>query len=1069
MTRYNLLLIFAVTANCFGFSLFGQELWIKEKDAERPIAGASVRLSGDQTDYISNSEGKIQLPRYIQERILVSHMAFLHVDTVLELTPTKAIATLYLQPNARELEEVYVYDGYRKIPARERVGSFDFITEKEIQQRTAPNLLDRLDGMLSGVMFDRTRGVGNSPANLRVRGLSTINGSQQPLIILDDFPYEGEITNIDPNNIATVTVLKDAAATSIWGARAGNGVIVITTKKGSFDRPAKVSVLSNLSIQQKPDLRYASTMDPSSFIDVERFLFDKGLYNSRYTSRSRPGLTPVIELLQQHKSGSLSDAELHDKLGILRSSDVYDDLDRYVYDRGIINQNRVGIDGGTNKLAWNLSAAYNISKDELANANRRLSLQSGQQFKITDWLTGTMGINYTEQVDASGRQGISNFSNSAGDLYPYAELADEQGNPLPLVRFFRMSYLDELEGLPLQDWRYYPLEDHKHQHIRTRYSEIYLNPGIQISLPRGFDVSLKYVYQRQGREVIRDYGAESFFTRDLINKFTQIGTDGVPRYNIPLGGIYDQTGGSLNVHNVRNQLGYQLRTNRFNIAAISGFELRQAVSTSSGSRLYGFSADRYTHTEVNPLTPFPNYVTGSNQFIPTVSGISKNNDRFVSYYGNGSVEYAGKYTLVGSFRKDASNFFGVNANDKWNPLWSIGGAWDITKETFYTNSQLPYLKLRTTYGTSGNMAFNMVAATTIRYRTNSPYTGEQTAEISNFENPDLQWETVKTFNAGLDFASKNNRISGSLEWYRKTGENLFGSSPMDYTAGIGTRITKNVASMKGAGVDVNLKSQNFVGRFGWNTHMLLSFNKDEITDYYLSNTFGNNFVGRVNTVSGVVGKPVHSMMSYRWAGLSDEDGRAMGFIDGEVSDNYASITGSGTDVTDLHYHGPTLPRFFGALSNSFSYGGFRIDMRFTFKLRYYLRKSTIEYYNLVQRNTTHSDYENRWKNPGDEVVTDIPAFIYPATSAAQNFYVNAEPNVYDGSMVRLQHVNLNYAFAESAFWKNKKIDLRCFASIENVGILWRANTIGLDPQAGFQSLGSFPAPRVVTIGFTSTF
>src|SRR5690606_18641076 len=184
-------------------------------------------------------------------------------------------------------------------------------------------------------------------------------------------------------------------------------------------------------------------------------------------------------------------------------------------------------------------------------------------------------------------------------------------------------------------------------------------------------------------------------------------------------------------------------------------------------------------------------------------------------------------------------------------------------------------------------------------------------------------------------------------------------------------------------------------------------------------TYGSNFVGKVATVSGLVGKPVYSMMAYQWAGLDPQDGSPRGYLNGDISKDYALITSTGTDVEDMAYIGTTMPTYFGALNNQFSWGAFSADIGLTYKLGHYLRRATIEYNSLVQNNVTHSDYELRWQNPGDEVKTDIPAFMYPNTVAMQAFYTNAEPFVYRASFVRLQYINLAYSFAESPLFRAK--------------------------------------------------
>lgn len=1049
-------------------STYAQIFQVLDRSTSYAVPLATIKSDGK---FVGKSDEKGML--FLSEKgqrwhLEISHVNYRLLDTLVFADNIHDTVTLWLSANIRQLEDVKVYTGYQQLSEREHVGSTDGIGEQIIMKRTAPNILDRLEGMLSGVMFDRAQLGGNMPSNMRVRGLSSINGNQTPLIVLDDFPYEGDFSSIDPQNIENITVLKDAAASAIWGARAGNGVIVITTKKAKTDLPITLNFNSITSVSGKPNLRYANTIEPNDFIGIERYLFNQGYYDADWNSVYKPGLTPAVELLQLHREGRIDDFQLDEKLLKLGHYNLYDELEKHIYKRSFGMQNRLGIQGGTRKYGWQLSMSQNSKRNELGGLDSRYSMQGNQIISLTEWITLSLSTMYTQQNNKSGRQDVLSYRNSAGTVYPYARLSDGVGNSLPLVRTHRLSYLDELNETSLLDWKYYPLDDYKYERSFRNLREVFFAPSLSLKLPGGFGMQLKYSYQRQDSDNSMQYDPNSFFARDIVNKFSQIDGDGNISRAVPMGGILNKGKNQLFVNNFRGQLDYNKHVGDFVINMIGGFEARNAVNERDGFRVYGYNGDRYTYSNIDPTRSYPTYVTGFHEFIPFGSSLTRNSNRFLSYYGKADISFLGRYSIMVSARKDASNFFGVNANKRWNPLWSVGAAWDIGKESLYIAEWLPLLKLRGSYGSSGNMAYNMVAATTIKYRANSSYTNTPVAEIANFENPDLQWEVIKTLNGGIDFGAFGTRINGTIDFYLKKGNNLFGPTPIDYTTGVGSTVIKNVASMKGHGIDLKINTINLDGNFKWRTGLLFSFNQDKITEYYIPNTFGFNFVGKVATVSGVVGKPVYATMAYQWAGLDPKDGSPQGYLNGEKTKDYSLLTSTGTDLEDMVYMGATMPKYFGSLNNKFSLGAFSLDVGLMYKLGHYLRRSTVEYFGLVQSNVTHSDYSLRWKQPGDEMRTDIPAFIYPTTAAMQSFYTNATPFVYRASFIRLQYINLSYNFAGSSLFSGK-IKSEIYLNIENPGIIWRENKNNLDPEAGFQNLGSYPAPAGYSFGIKLTF
>jgi TonB-dependent starch-binding outer membrane protein SusC len=1033
---------------------------------QTPLPGATVLVKGTGQGTATDAEGYFTLPSVSAEAVLVvNFLGYTSREFPLP-APLPDTLVISLAENTNTLGEVVVSTGYQTLPQERVTGSFEQVSAEQLQEQAGPDVLSRLEAVANGVTVNRGTLAGN---NLLIRGLSTIQGPKEPLIVVDNFPYEGDLSNLNPNDVESITILRDAAAASIWGARAGNGVIVITTKKGRFDQPLRVTFNSSLTVSDKPDLSGISSMSGADFIEVEQMLFGKGYYTSAINSASRPVLSPVVELLLQQASGTISGEQLEAQLAALRQRDVRDDFSRYVYQKGVNQQYSLGLQGGSGTHAWLLSAGYDRTRSTLDAGFNRLNLHFRNTLRPVKNLSLSTGFAYTQSQTESGRTGFGT-SVPGLTLYPYSALADEAGNPLPLARDFRQAYKEGAGNGKLLDWSYYPLTDYLHDRSTTELQEVLANTGLSYTLPLGLEASLRYQYQRQHTAGEHLQGEQSYAARHLVNLYTSLDpVTGEATYAIPRGAILDASSTLLEAHNGRGQLTYNKAWGDHEVAALGGGELRHARTTGSSHRLYGYNPNILLTGLVDYVKPYPTFVNGSAAFVPHMDEVSDRVSRFVSVFGNAAYTYKQRYTLTGSARQDASNLFGVRSNDRWNPLWSAGLAWEVSREPFYGLGLLPFLKLRATQGYSGNIDQSKSALTTIYYSSQSPYTLTPTAVYAGYANPDLRWEKSRMLNLGLDFRFQNNRLSGSVEYYRKHGSDLYGRELIDYTTGIGSTVTRNVASMEGSGLDVSLQSLNVqAGPFSWSTDLNLSHARDEVTEYYLSNLNASAFVGSVPNISALPGRPVYAIYSYKWAGLDPLTGNPQGFVKGEVSQDYATMTGSATQVTDLNFHGSALPTVFGSLGNTFSYKNFSLTARVSYKLGYYFRRKGLRYGSLYAAAEGHSDYARRWQQPGDEARTDVPSLVYPANSRRDNFYAGSAALVERGDHLRLAYLTASYELARSEKQTLSVRSLRAYASAGNLGLLWRANREGLDPDYALSS-GAVPPGKSYTLGLTLTF
>lgn len=1032
---------------------------------QKPLSGATISVNGKLITKTDKS-GAFSLEIHPTDTVFnITYMGLIPYRTRIQNLMDQPI--FKLKKNEALLDEVQVYTGYEVLSKEKTTGSFTKIGADLLAQQVSTNILDRLEAVGNGIMVDRGT---NAAGRITVRGISSIRGPKEPLIVLDNFPYNGDLDNINPNTIETITVLKDAAASSIWGAKAANGVIVITSKKPKKGQSFGIDFSANSSLGSKPDLFALPRISSTDFIDVETMLYEKGYYNSWINSTNKMLLSPVVERLlynDLHEQGDRAKANLD--IDKLRDRDVRNDYAKHIYKNARNQQYMLSLSARGEKVSNVLSAGYDRNKDAVGATFGRLNLRNYISYKPIESLELSAEMIYTNKQTASGRPQFADLKQNTFTILPYTALVDESGNPLPIAKTYGQSFTEGLvNNYGLLDWNYYPLSDYKHARLTRNVDDILLNAGIDFRPISGLTVSAKYQFEKQRLLTENLNDENSYYARDLVNSFTEIGTDNKLNYRIPVGGVVDNGYASTTSNNFRGQAAYLNKWKVHELTALVGGEVLLRHDKSNSSRLYGFNKDILTFGTVDYKNQYRDLVTGILRFIPDNAGIAENQRNFLSFFSSMAYNYRARYFVTLSARRDASNLFGLRTNDQWNPFWSAGLAWKMSDEAWYGLKAFPFLKLRATLGSSGNIDPAMSAVTTIQYRGNSPYTGDPFSIFANYSNPQLRWETTRTLNFGLDFSGLNNRLSGSIDLYRKQGKNLFGTSPLDYTTGISS-LVRNTASMTGKGLDVQLNSVNLIkGNLKWESTLNMSIAKDKVTEYYLSSQFGSSFVSASVPISGITGKPVYSIFAYRWAGLDPGNGNPRGYIGDQLSTDYRALVGSGTTVSDLAYFGSAIPTHFGSLLNSFSVKGFTLNMAVSYKMGYYFRKQSINYQNLFSNWVGNDDYAKRWQQPGDEMFTDVPSLVYPASVQRDAFYGGSEPLIRKGDHIRFQYINLSYALPSSLVKKLNLKSITTSININNIGIIWRANKDHIDPDAYYIN-PSIPTPRSYTLALKSSF
>ncbi|MCQ9634149.1 SusC/RagA family TonB-linked outer membrane protein [Chryseobacterium sp. WG23] len=1011
-----------------------------------PLAGATIQVKGNNFVTNSDNDGNFELPaEYAESELRITFLGYAPLSV-----SAKYIDRITLTTNSNVIDEVSVVaSGYQSIPKERATGSFSKVDNATFNRQVSTDVISRLKGIAPSILFDERSG---SP-KLTIRGQATIFGNDQPLIVVDNFPYEGDINNINPNDIEDIDILKDAAAASIWGVRAGNGVIVIKTKKGREDQAMNIGITSNVTIGQKPDLYYIPKIASTDFIDIEKMLFDKGFYNTiiSNTSSNRP-YSPVVSILNDQKNGLLTAEEATSRIDVLRKYDLRDDINKYLYQQSVKQQYALNISGGSKKYSYYFSSGFDKNKNsEKESGFSRVSLNSNQVFRPVEKLEISAGLSYNLNNQSTANV-ISMLTNMGQEMmYPYARLVDNDGKPVVVTKDHSTVLKQKALSAGLLNWDFVPLEELNMQDNRFKQSEIRLNTAIKYAIIPSLSAEVRLQYENQQGRRRNFFDQQTYVMRDQINRYTTF-NNGILTRNIPLGGRLDNTNGQLNALNGRFQMNFDQQWNKHQINAIAGFEVRETKANSISSRLYGFDPNVGSSVLVDYLTRFSQYGKGGSSQIPTNDGYSGTIDRIRSYYINGAYNYDLRYVISASARVDQSNLFGVKTNQKSVPLWSIGSKWNMSKEPFYNVEWLPVLSFRTTIGYSGNVDRTITAFTTATFVTNST-NRLPSAQLQNPPNKNLRWEKNRMLNVGFDFATKENVLSGSIEYFQRKGSDLIGNGDIDPTTGY-ISYRGNLANMKGKGLDIEINSTNIKkSNFIWNTTFLFSYALDKVTKYQKQtslSSFVDDSYKILRLTSGytpVVGKPLFSIYSYPFAGLNPENGQVQGLLNGQPSMEYSKITQylSEDPENNLVYNGNALPPYYGAMRNTIVKDGVELSFNITYRFGYYFRRNSIMYSSLYSTYYGHGDYYKRWKNPGDEVFTNVPAMIFPGNGVADNYYKNSEILVGKGDHIRLQDISLSYNFGDAVLKKCSVKNLKVFTYVNNLGIIWKKDKSGLDP------------------------
>lgn len=1047
------------------------------------LVGATIKVKGSNRVAITNNLGEFSIRNVDEQAILeISYLGY----RVKEAKVAKDLGKIALEASSDELTEVFVVStGYQSLPKERSAGSFSQVSGDKLREKSGSlNVVDRLEGMVPGLAVNY--GQGND--KLLLRGVSSVNLGREPLIILDGIPvaeYRNIESLVNPQDVKDITVLKDATAASIWGAQAANGVIVITTKSGTYNS-GKININYDgfVSFKGSPEYNSLNLMSGNEFITASKQLFADNDYLTAFpynmvSTGNFPKIYPHEQIFYDLKSGLNTQAVANQRWDSLANISNRGQIDANFYQPAMLNSHSVTLSGGSHVNKYFGSLSYNRYDNADKSTRDRYSFNLREEWKLAKWLTldltGNMSYEKNKVLNMS-------YPMALDEYLPYALFADEKGNSLShSYLYMTTAYRNIAEGKSKLNLDYVPLNELNYNDNKNSVLAARVNAGIKIDLLKGLSFTTRAQYQKTVDDGYNFYNDDAYRVRLEKVKFTQspATAGGDPVYFLPInGGHYYTNKLNVTAQTIRNQLDYNVAIGDHQITALAGQEVRSTLFdvTNTLTRGYDFQTQTYAAynqkdlelTGVsNPVLPDGTAAKNTLRSLPITRAESEL--RFVSFYGNLAYAYKNKYIFNGSLRYDQSNLFGTSKSSQNKPIWSTGVSWNINREDFFDTSIFSKLMLRATYGISGNSPKPGLGGTAdVLYANNNAfYNGLGTGYIIiSPGNDQLVWEKTTALNLGIDFEVFSQRISGSIDYYNKQTSDLLGDRPLDPTTGWYSAYG-NLGELYNKGVELSINSRNVIQKdFSWTTNFNIAYNKNKITSLKRYNTLS---VGAKVDGGFIEGYSAYSLFAYQYAGLNADGNPTVYKQDGNTAMFSNQLT-----LADAYYKGSTQPLWYGGMTNTFRYKDFSLSGLIVYNLGHVMRSDVNQFYSGRLLKNIQSNFNERWMGPGDETRTIVPKYIPNETQSnnqrTTTFFTKSDANIISASYVRLRDLTLAYDLFQNGLSKLNMQGARVYFQMNNL-LLWRQNDQKIDPEYYSLSSGTRikAMPAFYTIGLNLSF
>ena len=1088
-------LLFLVMSMGYAFAqtkaVEGVVLYMEDNE---PVIGATVVVKGSTTvGTLTDMDGKFQLSNIPEgaKLLVVSYVGMKPKEVQI-----KSNVKVLLETDAQLLDEVVV-TGMTKVDKRLFTGASVRVEGDAVKMDGMADASRALDGKAAGVSVQNVSGTFGAAPKINVRGATSIYGNSKPLWVVDGVVLEdvvevdadalssgdastlisSAIAGLNSDDIESFQILKDGSATSIYGARAMAGVIVITTKKGKAG-VSRISYTGEFTTRMKPKYRDFNIMNSQDQMAVYQEMQQKGWLNlADIAVASESGVYGKMydminngELLNTTaaKNNFLRGAEY-------QNTDWFDEL----FNTNLMQSHAVSMSSGNDKSSYyaSVSALLDPGWTEQSKVNR-YTANLNASYNILDNLKLNLITNgsYRKQrapgtlskdVDVVSGEVKRDF-----DINPYS-FALNSSRVLNPREYYKRNYADfnihnELDNnyidlnvvdLKFQlDLRYKPI----------RELELAALGAIQIQTTSQehniTDFSNQAMaYRTMPTTTIRD--KNPFLYTDPDNPYA------IPITVLPQGGIYKRQDNKMYSNDLRLSASYNtVFKDKHIVNAYLGSEINSIDRDATWFRGWGL---QYSMGEI-PFYAYEVFKKGKEEGSDYY-GISHMKDRSAAFFTNLTYSYKGKYTVNGTFRYEGTNKLGKSRSARWLPTWNVAAAWNIHEEEFFKNwsSVVSHMALKSSYSLTADRGPSWVTNSHVVISSNTPWrpsssVSESGLSVVSLENEDLTYEKKHEFNIGLDLGFLNNRINFVFDWYKRNNYDLIG---IVNTQGVGGEISKfgNVAAMKSRGAELTLSTKNIETKdFTWTTDLTYSHVKNEITDL-------ENRSRVVDMVSGsgyaMKGYPVRSIFSFNYQGLNNEG--LPTFINQDEQVTVSNINFQERDyLNHLVYEGSATPTDHGGLGNMFTYKNFKLNVFITYSWGNVVRLDPMFRSSYNDLTAMSKEYKNRWMVPGDENHTNIPV-IASKRQLRQDSQLNRSYNAYNystariakGDFIRMKEISLTYDFKKEVIKRMKLSNLSLKLQATNLFLIYADKKLnGQDPE--FINTGGVASPIPKQFTFT---
>ncbi len=952
-----------------------------------------------------------------------------------------------MQSDAEVLEDVLVV-AYGTAKKESFTGSAAVVNNKKITARPVANVTKALEGMVAGVQTTSGSGQPGSGASIVIRGFGSINASSSPLYVVDGVPYDGSISSINPNDIASMTILKDASAGALYGSRGANGVVMITTKKGEQGR-TRVNLKANWGISSRSLPRY-ETLDEAGYLETVYQSYKNDLI---YNDGVAPSLA-AVQALQAMKSGATaifgtnemynpfnySITELIDPVtGKVRSDAKLryseDWVDEAMQDNPLRQDYTATITSGNDRTSQMYSLGY-VDEQGLLKTTKfsRISARMNIDTQVNKWLKAGMNANYARRSSNSAQENNSYSSNVwytaelMAPIYPVFEkdaagntIVDGLGNPV-------FDYGSSRPAGANADWNT----------IATLYDDRYLSESDNLSGRAYAEIGNLKTGALQGLKLAVNYGF------DLVNASSMTYYNPYNGNSVGVKGTIQKANGRTFSYTFNQLLTYDRKFGKHHVDVLAGHEFYKYNYQYLGGAKTGFPfGGLYELDAASTITDASSY----QDFYAVESVLSR-----------ASYDYDDKYYLSGSYRRDGSSRF--HKDSRWGDFWSVGANWRISQENFMKNVKwVNNLSVKASYGVQGNDNLGSFYAWQSFYDLGWPNATMNGAALSSLESSDLRWEKNANLNVGVE-ARLFNRLSLGIEWYNRETSDMLMAYPMATSLGF-DGYNKNIGSMRNRGIDASAAVEIIKREFNWTFSVMASTIDNKVL----------KLADKPEIISGSYiireGETLNSFYTATAAGVDPATGKQLYWVwdedeNGVKSEKY--ITDDKAKATQCkEIQGSRIPDVYGSFTNEFRYKGFDLSVMCTYSLGGKVLDgvySTLLYGNYIgQAKSKH--LERAWKQPGD--ITDIPRIeigqSYPTTN---NSLINA-------SYLALKNITLGYSLPVRTAKALGMQNLRITATGDNLVLFNHLK--GMNPQYNFTggtNFGYVPT-RTIAFGIDVTF